>query len=520
MSSAERQNVAPSADQLRLFLQSMQQQFQTPQHSAAPAATKSSGSNGSEKQSPALDENNMLDLLMNNPDYQRLLNYGQMNQAAQSAPIQQHPLAAAAANPENPAFRALLSHSAGASALPFGVYPNFVPDMHPEMLAANPYYANGMPFGPYMGGMDAGRRKNATREVTLPLKKWLNDHRKYPYPNKAEKMILAIITKMSLTQISTWFANARRRLKKENKMTWSPRCRPGDEEDLSDAEDAPPSPSISINSTDDIKREAPSNSFEEHKGTKRTHPECSSDEAPTPKRKILMVNDMLSNSSRQSPNRSAEKCKTPRSTTPPTSSSNGPAADNLPILPGMPMNQFGQANGQPFPFPFMPGANPAQWNPQMLAMMTQNAARNPAGFPAMPPMNPNLLQQMMAFQMANFMRSAPAGPAMHPQLNPAMLAAMQNFFPTSSAAPVSTTSPATKTSAPNRPSSTAVTTKHSDQPQSPSVVNTSSSSVSESNAAVEQPASATNEDAKKVKTEEVEVDTTQSTQQSKPVAVN
>ena len=35
--------------------------------------------------------------------------------------------------------------------------------------------------------------------------------------------MLAIITKMTLTQVSTWFANARRRLKKDNKMTWSPR---------------------------------------------------------------------------------------------------------------------------------------------------------------------------------------------------------------------------------------------------------------------------------------------------------
>ena len=26
---------------------------------------------------------------------------------------------------------------------------------------------------------------------------------------------------MTLTQVSTWFANARRRLKKENKMTWA-----------------------------------------------------------------------------------------------------------------------------------------------------------------------------------------------------------------------------------------------------------------------------------------------------------
>lgn len=32
--------------------------------------------------------------------------------------------------------------------------------------------------------------------------------------------MLAIITRMTLTQVSTWFANARRRLKKENKVTW------------------------------------------------------------------------------------------------------------------------------------------------------------------------------------------------------------------------------------------------------------------------------------------------------------
>lgn len=40
--------------------------------------------------------------------------------------------------------------------------------------------------------------------------------------------MLAILTKMTLTQVSTWFANARRRLKKENKMTWSPRKKSGD----------------------------------------------------------------------------------------------------------------------------------------------------------------------------------------------------------------------------------------------------------------------------------------------------
>ncbi|TNM90722.1 hypothetical protein fugu_003011 [Takifugu bimaculatus] len=64
-----------------------------------------------------------------------------------------------------------------------------------------------------------------------PLKQWLNEHRKNPYPTKGEKIMLAIITKMTLTQVSTWFANARRRLKKENKMTWTPRNRSEDEEE-------------------------------------------------------------------------------------------------------------------------------------------------------------------------------------------------------------------------------------------------------------------------------------------------
>ncbi|KAL3190770.1 hypothetical protein MRX96_019032 [Rhipicephalus microplus] len=76
-----------------------------------------------------------------------------------------------------------------------------------------------------MGGLDfnGARRKNVTRDSTSTLKAWLNEHRKNPYPTKGEKIMLAIITKMTLTQVSTWFANARRRLKKENKMTWEPR---------------------------------------------------------------------------------------------------------------------------------------------------------------------------------------------------------------------------------------------------------------------------------------------------------
>ncbi|XP_041104380.1 iroquois-class homeodomain protein IRX-4b [Polyodon spathula] len=105
---------------------------------------------------------------------------------------------------------------------------------HAGITQAAAYYPYDASLGPYQydryGTMDVGtRRKNATRETTSTLKAWLQEHRKNPYPTKGEKIMLAIITKMTLTQVSTWFANARRRLKKENKMTWPPRNKCSDE---------------------------------------------------------------------------------------------------------------------------------------------------------------------------------------------------------------------------------------------------------------------------------------------------
>ncbi|KFO62100.1 Iroquois-class homeodomain protein IRX-2, partial [Corvus brachyrhynchos] len=92
------------------------------------------------------------------------------------------------------------------------------------------YHPYGSPAYPYQLN-DPAYRKNATRDATATLKAWLQEHRKNPYPTKGEKIMLAIITKMTLTQVSTWFANARRRLKKENKMTWAPRNKSEDEDD-------------------------------------------------------------------------------------------------------------------------------------------------------------------------------------------------------------------------------------------------------------------------------------------------
>lgn len=92
---------------------------------------------------------------------------------------------------------------------------------HPSMVYPVDPMLGMHPYGAFYGGLDlnnAARRKNATRETTSALKAWLYEHRKNPYPTKGEKIMLAIITKMTLTQVSTWFANARRRLKKESKL--------------------------------------------------------------------------------------------------------------------------------------------------------------------------------------------------------------------------------------------------------------------------------------------------------------
>ncbi|XP_067125677.1 iroquois-class homeodomain protein IRX-6-like isoform X1 [Centruroides vittatus] len=107
------------------------------------------------------------------------------------------------------------------------------PDPWRGITQTSPYYYDSTLAAYGYGGLDlnGSRRKNVTRDSTSTLKAWLNEHRKNPYPTKGEKIMLAIITKMTLTQVSTWFANARRRLKKENKMTWEPRNKAEDDAD-------------------------------------------------------------------------------------------------------------------------------------------------------------------------------------------------------------------------------------------------------------------------------------------------
>uniref|UniRef100_A0A8R1HKG9 Homeobox domain-containing protein n=1 Tax=Caenorhabditis japonica TaxID=281687 RepID=A0A8R1HKG9_CAEJA len=144
------------------------------------------------------------------------------------------------------------------------VFPPGIPeDFKPSMLALGggpgpmPFImGDSHMYHPY--ALDGMKKRNATREATAPLKDWLHAHRKNPYPSKGDKLLLAYQTRMTLTQVSTWFANARRRLKKENKMTWSPQNRRGDgcDEDDDEDDDDMNRPSSSTSITSERKEES------------------------------------------------------------------------------------------------------------------------------------------------------------------------------------------------------------------------------------------------------------------------
>jgi len=64
------------------------------------------------------------------------------------------------------------------------------------------------------------KRQNFSREITNVLSQWLFTHCDHPYPSEHEKSVLCSITGLSLSQVSGWFINARRRkLKKMNESS-------------------------------------------------------------------------------------------------------------------------------------------------------------------------------------------------------------------------------------------------------------------------------------------------------------
>lgn len=68
----------------------------------------------------------------------------------------------------------------------------------------------------------ANARCRFPRAATLVLKRWLDANQANPYPTEGEKNELKDETGLSLTQISTWLANARKRGKPRLKRASSP----------------------------------------------------------------------------------------------------------------------------------------------------------------------------------------------------------------------------------------------------------------------------------------------------------
>ncbi|XP_034147290.1 homeobox protein Mohawk-like isoform X2 [Esox lucius] len=79
-----------------------------------------------------------------------------------------------------------------------------------------------------LGAVKVHHKRQALQDMARPLKQWLYKHRDNPYPTKTEKVLLALGSRMTLVQVSNWFANARRRLKnavRQPDLSWALRIK-------------------------------------------------------------------------------------------------------------------------------------------------------------------------------------------------------------------------------------------------------------------------------------------------------
>ncbi|KAH6880851.1 homeobox KN domain-containing protein, partial [Coprinopsis sp. MPI-PUGE-AT-0042] len=71
--------------------------------------------------------------------------------------------------------------------------------------------AAGMPFS-NMVDQPPHKRGELPKETTDYLKAWLHRHSDHPYPSEEEKKQLCHATGLSMSQVSNWMINARRRI--------------------------------------------------------------------------------------------------------------------------------------------------------------------------------------------------------------------------------------------------------------------------------------------------------------------
>uniref|UniRef100_A0A1I7XFU2 Homeobox domain-containing protein n=1 Tax=Heterorhabditis bacteriophora TaxID=37862 RepID=A0A1I7XFU2_HETBA len=195
---------------------------------------------------------------------------------------------------------------------------------------------------------------------------------------------MTTVSALSTRKVSTWFANARRRLKKENKMTWSPQNRRGDDndddDDLADLDtiDRPSSSTsdLSERKNDSADVDLPSNNNENVKESSST-PGQESDDS-TPKKtlgKIWSIADTLGDIKKETPN-SIKKLEKDEAG---SSKKDSPSSDEtaIPFAQQWHQRMLAMAAGMQFP-------------PQMLAAMqgSRPPAHSLASVPGMPFFNP------------------------------------------------------------------------------------------------------------------------------------
>ncbi|KAJ5105264.1 Homeodomain [Penicillium alfredii] len=80
----------------------------------------------------------------------------------------------------------------------------------PQMLT-HPHQANFGIMGDPIDPKTKRRRGNLPKPVTDILRAWFHEHLDHPYPSEEDKQMFMTRTGLSISQISNWFINARRR---------------------------------------------------------------------------------------------------------------------------------------------------------------------------------------------------------------------------------------------------------------------------------------------------------------------
>ncbi|KAJ5928664.1 hypothetical protein N7466_007620 [Penicillium verhagenii] len=98
---------------------------------------------------------------------------------------------------------------------PYGhpmAYPGEVEQMSPPMMGHPQHQqANFGIMGEQVDSKNKRRRGNLPKPVTDILRAWFHEHLDHPYPSEEDKQMFMTRTGLSISQISNWFINARRR---------------------------------------------------------------------------------------------------------------------------------------------------------------------------------------------------------------------------------------------------------------------------------------------------------------------